>query len=79
MPETLKIEIKVFKPRLKLKLGDLVIQKNNKKGKIMVISGFLPLDGKKADYVCKRVSSQGKPKNEFFLENELKIVKHERS
>ncbi len=77
LPETIQLELTVYKPKLKLKLGQLVFSKEDKKRKrLMVVSGFLPLDylnGAKADYVCKWVSSQGKPGHEIFIEKELLI------
>lgn len=77
VPESIQLKLSVYKPKLKLKLGQLVFSKEDKKRKrLMVISGFLPLDyvnGIKADYICSWISNQGKPGNQIFTEKELLI------
>ena len=75
VPETIQLELKTFKPKLKFELGALVYDYQDEKQKnLMVITGFLPLDylnGVEADYCCKWLTNQGRPRDRIFLEKEL--------
>ena len=76
VPSIIKLELKTFKPKLKLQLGELVYDCQDVKRKnLMVVSGFLPenyLNGAPADYVCQWLSTQGRPRDGIFSEKELK-------
>lgn len=77
LPETIQIELSIYKPKLKLRLGQLVVgKKDTTRKKMMVVSGFLPigyLGAKKADYICSWISTQGIPCKQIFREKELLI------
>jgi len=79
VPEIIKLELQTFKPKLKLQLGELVYDCQDEKQKnLMVITGFLPLDylnGVEADYCCKWLTNQGRPRDRIFLEKELLKIK----
>lgn len=73
MSENTYMELKAFKPHLKLHLGDVVVFKEDPEKRKMVIANFHTRNFRdhKADYICKWVSSQGKPFQKSFREKEL--------
>lgn len=79
IPEVFFYEMKVFKPKIDIKLlGALVNVVNDEKKRTWIITGFLPIgsyEDHSSDIVCKRISSQGKPKCEDFKIKEIKIIK----
>jgi hypothetical protein len=78
LPEDIFYEMKVSKPKIDVKLlGALVYAVNDEKKRTWIIAGFLPIgsyEDHSADIVCKRISSQGKPKSEDFKINEIKVI-----
>ena len=78
LPEYIKLELQVYKPRLIYQLGELVFFTKDPKKRAFVICGFLPFGGRgheTADYICKRLTPQGNLVNEIFEEKELKTLK----
>lgn len=72
-PENTLYELKAYKPYLKYRLGDIVIFKEDPKQREMVIANFHTINFRnhKEDYLCKWISSQGKPFQKSFREKEL--------
>jgi hypothetical protein len=73
MPENTFHEIKVYKPHLRLRLGDVVAFKEDPKQREMVVCDFLAINYRdnRDDYIVKGISSQGKPVQKSFKEIEL--------
>ena len=73
MSDNTYYELKSYKPFLKYRLGDVVIFKDDHKKREMVIANFHTINyrDRKEDYLCKWVSSQGKPFQKSFKEKEL--------
>lgn len=74
----IQLELKVYKPKLIYKLGELVYFTKDHKKRPFVITGFLPIGGReneKADYICKRLTPQGNLVNEIFEQKEIKTLK----
>ena len=77
-PENLAIEVELLKPLLKLKIGDLVVLKTDKKQKRkMTITALLPTgayQNESADYSCSWITSQGKLVDAAYREKYLKKI-----
>ena len=78
IPEHLFYEMKVFKPKIDIRLlGALVSLVNDEKKRTWIVSGFLPIgvyENHDAEIVVSRISSQGKEKIEYLKMKEIKII-----
>ena len=75
VPEYIELHLKVKRKKLKFQLGELVIPVEAPETRPFVVAGFLPdgsMDDPGADYICKKLSTHGKPQNQTFKNNDLK-------